>query len=98
MENLENCEKIIEKQLIRNLIGKNTLNPQFREIPSLPSKMGGLNIMLPSDHESYLEWSKKTSLVLESQDPVTAITQQEKYVRKPKNCKLIEQTERKQTS
>ena len=39
--------------------------------------MGGLNIKLPSDHESYLEWSKETSLVLESQDPITAVTQQQ---------------------
>ena len=39
--------------------------------------MGGLNIKLPSDHESYLEWSMETSLVLESQDPVTAVTKQE---------------------
>ena len=57
-ENLEICEKIIKEQLIPNLDGKDTLNPQFREISSLPIKMGGLNIKLPSDHESYLEWSK----------------------------------------
>ena len=55
MENLEICDKIIKEQLIPNLIGKDTLNPQFREISSLPLKMGGLNIKLPSDHESYLE-------------------------------------------
>ena len=85
MENLEICENNIREQLLPNLVGKDTLNPQFREISSLPLKMGGLNIKLPSDHESYLEWSKKTSLVLESQDPITAVTQQEKYVRKSKN-------------
>ena len=78
MENLEICENIIKKQLLPNVVGKDTLNHQFREISSLPLKMGGLNIMLPSDHESYLEWSKETSLVLESQDPITAVTQQEK--------------------
>ena len=87
LENLEVCTKIIKEQLIPNLIGKNTLNPQFREISSLPFKMGGLNIKLPSDHENYLEWSKKTSLVLESQDPVTAITQQEKKCTKIKKMK-----------
>ena len=52
MENLEICE-----QLLPNLVGKDTLNPQFRKISSLPLKMGGLNIKLPSDHENYLEWS-----------------------------------------
>ena len=78
MENLEICEKIIKEQLLPNLVGKDTLIRQFREISSLPLEMSGLNIKLPSDHESYLEWSKETSLVLESQDPVTAVTQQEK--------------------
>ena len=92
MENLETCEKFIKEQLIPNLAGKDTINPQFREISSLPLKMGSLNINMTSDHESYLEGSRETSLVLESQDPVTAITQQEKI------CKLTEQTERKQTS
>ena len=66
MENLEICVMIIKEQLIPNLIDKDTLNTQFRDISSLPLKMGGLNIKLPSDHESYLEWSKETSLVLES--------------------------------
>ena len=78
MENLEICEKIIKEQLIPNLIGKDILNAQFREVSSLPLKIGGLNIKLPSDHENYLELSKETSLELESQDPVTAKTQQEK--------------------
>ena len=80
MENLEIRENFIKEQLLPKLVGKDTLNPQFREISSLPLKMGGLNIKLPSDHESYLKWSKETSLVLESQDPVTAVTQQEKTV------------------
>ena len=79
------CKKFLEFQqneqikehLLPNLVGKDTLNPQFREISSLPLKMGKLNIKLPSDHESYREWSKETSLVLESQDPVIAVTQQE---------------------
>ena len=85
MENLEICENIIKEQLLPNLVGKDTLNPQFREISSLTLKMGGLNIKLPSDHESYLEWSKETSLVLESHDPITAVTQQEKICTKSKN-------------
>ena len=84
MGNLEICEKVIKEQSIANLVGKDTLNPQFREISSLPFTLGGLNIKLPSDHESYLEWSKETPLVMESQDPVTAITQQEKICTKIK--------------
>ena len=35
MENLEICKKIIREQLIPNLVGKDKLNPQFREITSL---------------------------------------------------------------
>ena len=57
--------------------------------------MGGLNIKLPSHQESYLEWSKETSLVLESQDPVTAVTQQEKICTKIKKLKMIEKIEKK---
>ena len=94
MENLEICENIVKEQLLPNLVGKDTLNPQFREISSLPLKMGGINIKLPSDHENYLEWSKETSLVLESQDPITAVTQQEKICTKIKTLKT-DRTNRK---
>ena len=87
-KNLEICENIIKEQLLPNLV--DTLNPQFREISSVPLKMGGLNIKLPSDHESYLEWSKETSLVLESQDHITAVTQQEKICTKLKKLKTDE--------
>ena len=59
--------------------------------------MGGLNIKLPSDHESYLEWSKETALVLESQDPITAVTQQEKICTKIKKLKT-DRTNRKKTN
>ena len=52
MENLEICEKLIKEQLLPNLVGKDYLNPQFCEISSLPLKLGGLNIKLPSDHVS----------------------------------------------
>ena len=97
MENLEICENIIKEQLLPNLVGKDTLNPQFREISSLPLKMGGLNIKLPSDHESYLEWSKETSLVLESQDPITAVTQQEKICTEIKKLKT-DRTNQKKTN
>ena len=98
MENLEICENIIKEQLLPNLVGKDTLNPQFREISSLPLKMGGLNIKLPSDHESYLEWSKETSLVLESQDPFTAVTQQEKICTKIKKLKTDKNKSKKKTN
>ena len=74
----------MKEQLIPNLVVKDALKPQFREIPSLTLKMGGLNIKLHSDHENYIEWSNITSLVLESQDPVTAIKQQEKICTKTK--------------
>ena len=97
MKNLEICENNIKEQLLPNLVGKDTLNPQFREISYLPLKMGGRNIKLPSDHESYLEWSKETSLVLESQDPITAVTQQEKICMKIKKLK-IDRTNQKKTN
>ena len=48
MENLEICEKIIKEQCMPNLVGKDTLNPQFRKISSVPLKKGGLKIKLLS--------------------------------------------------
>ena len=61
--------------------------------------MGRLNIKLPSHQESYLEWSKVTSIVLESQDPVTAVTQQEKICTKIKKLNMIEKIgKKKQTT
>ena len=59
--------------------------------------MGGRNIKVPSDHAIYLEWSKNTSLVLEFQDPVTAIKQQEKIYTKIKKLKT-DRTIRKKTN
>ena len=56
-----------------NLVGKDILNPQSREISSLPFKMGGFNIKLQSYQEICLKCIKKTSLVLEFHDTVTAI-------------------------
>ena len=94
MENLEICENIIKEHLLPNLVGKDTSNTQFREIVSLPLKMGGLKIKLPCDHESSLEWSEETSLVLQSHDPVTAVTQQEKICTKIKKLKT-DRTNRK---
>ena len=98
-ENIELCEKIIKEQLIHNLVCKETLNPQFREISSLPLKMGGLNIKLPSDHKNYVKWSRETSIVQENQDPVTAKTQHEKIFMKIKKFKTdITNRKKKQTS
>ena len=52
MENLETCEKIIIQQLMPNLVGKDTLNPQFHEISFLHLKMGVHNIKLLFQPES----------------------------------------------
>ena len=87
MKNLEICEIIIKEQLLPNLVGKDTLDTQLNEISSLPLKKGGVNIKLPSDIESYLELSKETSLVLESQDSITAVTQQKNICTKIKNLR-----------
>ena len=44
--------------------------------------MSSLNIKLPSDYENFLGWSIKTSLVLVIYDPITAISEQEKFYKK----------------
>ena len=80
-------EKNIKEKLIPNIVSKDRLNPQFCDLSSLPLKLGGLNFKLSSDNESYLEWSKETTLILLSQDPVTAKIQQENVSTKIKKIK-----------
>ena len=84
IENMQACEKILQENLIPKLIGKDNISHQFRDIASLPLKMGGLNIKLPSDYENSLEWSVKTSSVLDTYDPLTPIPEQEKIYTKVK--------------
>ena len=49
--------------------------------------MSGLNIKLPSDCEKFLESPIKTSSVLETHDPLTAISEQKKIFAKNKTLK-----------
>ena len=85
---MQDREKILQENLIPNLIGKDNISHQLRDIyVSLPLKMGGLNIKLPSDYENFLEPSIKTSSVLDTYDPLTAISEQEKTYTKIKTLK-----------
>ena len=63
----------------------------------LPLRIGGLNIKLPSDYQNFLVWSIKTSSVIDTYDPSTAISEQEKIYRKIKTLK-IERTNQKRTN
>ena len=81
-ENMQVCEKILQENLIPNLFGKENISHQFRDIASLPLKMEGLNIKLPSDYENSLEWSIKTSSVLDTYNLLTATPEQEKIYTK----------------
>ena len=54
-ENMQACEKILQENLIPNLIVKDNNSHQLRDIASLPLKIGGLNIKLPSDYENFLK-------------------------------------------
>ena len=49
--------------------------------------MGGLNIELPSDYEIFLESSIKMWSVLDTYNPLTAISEQEKIYTKIKTLK-----------
>ena len=60
-------------------------------------KKGGLNIKLPSDYISFLEWLIKSSSVLDTNDPLTAISEQEKIYTKIKTLKT-ERTNQKRTN
>ena len=86
----------MQENLIPNLIFKDKISHQFRDIASLPLKMGGLNIKLPSDNEKFLKWSIKTSSFLDRYDPLTAISEKEKIYKKIKTLKT-ERTNQKRT-
>ena len=96
-KNMQACEKILQENLIPNLIGKDNISHQLRDIASLPLKMGDLNIKLPSDYENFLEWSFKSSSVLDKYDPLTAKSEQEKIYAKIKTLKT-ERTNQKRTN
>ena len=81
------CEKILQENLIPNLIGKDNISHQLRDITSLPLKMGDLNIKILSDYDNFLEWSFKTSSVLETYELLTAISEPEKIYTKIETLK-----------
>ena len=78
-------EKIPQENLIPNLIGKDNISHQLRDIASLPLKMGGLKIKLLSYYENFLESSFKTSSVLDTYDRLRAISEQKKSTQKSKH-------------
>ena len=90
-------EKILQENLIPNLIGKDNISHQLRDITSLPLKMGGLNIKLPSYYEIFLESSFKISSVLDTYNRLTAISEQKKVYTKIKTLKT-ERTNQKRTN
>ena len=96
-ENMYACEKMLQENHFPNLIGKDNISHQFRDIASLPLKLGGLNINLFSSYENFLEWSFKTSSVLDTYGPLTAISEQEKIFTKIKILKT-ERTNQKRTN
>ena len=81
-ENMHAWEKIMQENLIRNLIFKDKISHQFRDIASLPLKMGRLNIKLPSDYEKFLKWSITKSSFVDRYVPLTAISEKEKIYKK----------------
>ena len=93
-ENMQACEKVLQENLIPNLFGKDNISHQFRDIASLPLKIGGLSVKLPSDHKIFLEWSIKISSVLDTYDPLTAISEQEKIYTKIKTLKTEKTNEK----
>ena len=79
---MQSCEKILRENLIPNLIGKDNINHQHREVAIMTIKMSGLNIKLPSEYENTLDWTIKTSSVLHTYDPLTAKPEQDKIYKK----------------
>ena len=87
----------MQEKVIPNLIGKDNTRHQFRDIASLPLKLGGLNIKQPFQYENVFETSIKTSSVLDTYDLLTAKSEQEKIYTKNKTTKT-ERTNQKRTN
>ena len=59
--------------------------------------MGSQNIKLPSDYEKILEWSIKTSSVLDTFDPLTLISEKKKNYTKIKTTNTERTNQRRTT-
>ena len=94
---MQACQKILQEILIPNLFGKDSFSHQLKDIASLPLKVGGLNIELPSDFENFLESSIKMWPVLDTNNPLTATSEQEKIYTKIKTLKT-DRTKQKRTN
>ena len=62
---LDGVENYISEKLIPTLTGRDAPNETHRELLSLPLRMGGLNIQMPSDYSENYKWYKMTSEPLE---------------------------------
>ena len=79
---MQDCEKILQENLIPKLIGRDNISHHFRGIASLPLIMGSLNIKLSSDYEK----------ILDTYDHLTAISEQENICTKINTLKPKKQT------
>ena len=69
---LDGVGKHISEKLIPTLTGRDAPNETQRELLSLPLRLVGLNIQMPSDYSEIFKWSKMTSEPLEKVTPVIA--------------------------
>ena len=69
---LDGVENDISEKLIPTLTGRDAPNDTQMELLSLPLRMGGLNIQMPSDYSENFKWSKMNSEPLEKVTPVVA--------------------------
>ena len=69
---LDGVENYISENFIPTLTGRDAPNETQRDLLSLPLRMVGLNIQMPSDYSENVKWSKMTSEPLEKITPVVA--------------------------
>ena len=69
---MTNSETTISQNLIPNIIGNETNAMKFRDIFSLPTREGGLNIVLPGDRDKDYERFVTLSNCLSNADPIEA--------------------------
>ena len=69
---LDGVENYTSEKHIPTLTGRDAPNETQRELLSLPLRMGGLNIQMPSDYSENFKWSKMTPEPVENVTPVLA--------------------------
>ena len=73
---MDEIEKNVRQQLLTSITGKNHITDEDRNLFALPLRMGGLDLLSPTDFSKNYEWSRAICDPLENSDTEIAETEQ----------------------